>query len=87
MSARPYEKVMYRCRLGSNGWWRVCPIGGEAQDAAATLNPLSKGASLTSLGGKGSSLLAGCRGPALCASYDFGDGLLGVSGGAFAAPG
>lgn len=60
------DKLMYRCRVGRNGWFRVAPIGGEGQDASATLNPLNKGASLTGLGARGSSLLAGCRGPALC---------------------
>jgi hypothetical protein len=40
------DKVMYRCRVGNKGWVRISPIGGEGQDAAATLNPL-KGASLT----------------------------------------
>lgn len=77
------EKIMFRCRFGDNGWLRVAPLGGEGGDAAATLNPLSKGASLTGLGAKGSSLLAGCRGPAVSASRDFGDGLFGLSGGAF----
>ena len=60
------DKLMYRCRVGTNGWLRVAPIGGEGQDAAATLNPLSRGASLTGMGASGSSLLAGCHGPALC---------------------
>lgn len=60
------DKLMYRRRVGNSGWLRVAPIGGEGQDAAATLNPLGKGATLTGLGAKGSSLLAGCHGPALC---------------------
>lgn len=60
------DKLMYRCRMGRNGWLRVAPIGGEGQDASATMNPLSKCATLTGFGARGSSLLAGCRGPALC---------------------
>jgi hypothetical protein len=77
------EKVMYRHRIGSRGWLRISPIGGEGQDAAATLNPLSKGGALTSFGARGSSTLSRCEGAAACASYDFGDGLFGVSGGVF----
>ena len=77
------EKVMYRHRIGSRGWLRISPIGGEGQDAAATLNPLSKGGALTSFGARGPSTLSRCEGAAACASYDFGDGLFGVSGGVF----
>ena len=79
------EKLMYRKRVGRNGWIRLAPIGGEGQDAAATLNPFSpgRGVALTNLAAVGSPTLAECRGTALCASYDFADALFGVSGGFF----
>jgi hypothetical protein len=79
------EKLMYRRRLGPNGWLRVAAAGGEGQDAAATLNPFARGrgVSLTTLGASGSPTLNECRGTAMCASYDFADQLVGVSGGIF----
>ena len=79
------EKLMYRKRVGRDGWIRLAPIGGEGQDAAATLNPFSpgRGVALTNLAAVGSPTLAECRGTALCASYDFADALFGVSGGIF----
>ena len=80
------EKVMYRHKRGKRGWVRVAPMGGEGVDAAATLNPLSKGMTLTSFGSRGPALLAGCRGASVCGSFDFADGLFGVSAGGFAAP-
>ena len=79
------EKLMYRKRVGRDGWIRLAPVGGEGQDAAATLNPFSpgRGVALTNLAAVGSPTLAECRGTALCASYDFADALFGVSGGFF----
>lgn len=79
------EKLMYRRRLGPNGWLRVAAAGGEGQDAAATLNPFARGrgVSLTTLAASGSPTLNECRGTAMCASYDFADQLVGVSGGIF----
>ena len=76
---------MYRRRLGPNGWLRVAAAGGEGQDAAATLNPFARGrgVSLTTLAASGSPTLNECRGTAMCASYDFADQLVGVSGGIF----
>lgn len=79
------EKLMYRKRVGRDGWIRLAPVGGEGQDAAATLNPFApgRGVALTNLAAVGSPTLAECRGTALCASYDFADALFGVSGGIF----
>ena len=70
------EKLMYRKRVGRNGWIRLAPIG-EGQGARATLNPFSpgRGVALTNLAAVGSPTLAECRGTALCASYDFADAL------------
>jgi hypothetical protein len=77
------EKLAYRYRLGHDAWVRFVMLGGEGHDAAATLNPTSKGASLTGFGSRGAAALARCRGPAVCFSRDARDGLVGFAGGAF----
>ena len=77
------DKLVYRCRVGRDAWIRLAVLGGEGQDVAATLNPLSKGASLSGLGGAGSSVLARCRGAAACASREFAEGLVGLAAGVF----
>ena len=77
------DKLVYRCRVGRDAWIRLAVLGGEGQDVAATLNPLSKGASISGLGSSGSSVLARCRGTAACASREFADGLVGLAAGVF----
>ena len=64
-------------------WVRLVLVGAEGHDAAATLSPTSKGASLSGLGSKGAAALAGCRGAAECASVDARDGVAGVAAGVF----
>ena len=77
------DKLVYRSRVGRDAWIRLAVRGGEGQDVAATLNPLSKGASISGLGSSGSSVLARCRGTAACASREFADGLVGLAAGVF----
>ena len=77
------DKLSYRVRLGRDAWAKVTFLGGEGHDAAATLNPTSKGASLTGLGAKGAAALSACKGPALCFSKDLNDGFAGFAGGIF----
>ena len=77
------DKLAYRRRCGPDAWVRVVLAGAEGHDAAATLSPTSKGASLTGLGTKGAAALAGCRGAAVCASVDAPDGAAGVAAGLF----
>ena len=77
------DKLAYRRRCGPDAWMRLVLIGAEGHDAAATLSPTSKGASLSGLGTKGAAALAGCRGAAVCASVDAPDGAAGVAAGLF----
>jgi hypothetical protein len=77
------DKLAYRRRCGPDAWVRLVLVGAEGHDAAATLSPTSKGASLSGLGAKGAAALAGCRGAAVCASVDAPDGVAGVAAGVF----
>ena len=77
------DKLAYRRRCGPDAWVRLVLVGAEGHDAAATLSPTSKGASLSGLGSKGAAALAGCRGAAVCASVDAQDGVAGVAAGIF----
>ena len=77
------DKLAYRRRCGPDAWVRLVLVGAEGHDAAATLSPTSKGASLSGLGTKGAAALAGCRGAAVCASVDAPDGAAGVAAGLF----
>ena len=77
------DKLAYRRRCGPDAWVRVVLAGAEGHDAAATLSPTSKGASLTGLGTKGAAALAGCGGAAVCASVDAPSGVAGVAAGLF----
>ena len=77
------DKLAYRRRCGPDAWVRLVLVGAEGHDAAATLSPTSKGASLSGLGSKGAAALAGCRGAAVCASVDARDGVAGVAAGIF----
>ena len=77
------DKLAYRRRCGPDAWVRLVLVGAEGHDAAATLSPTSKGASLSGLGARGAAALAGCRGAAVCASVDAPDGVAGVAAGVF----
>ena len=52
------DKLAYRRRCGPDAWVRLVLVGAEGHDAAATLSPTSKGATLSGLGSKGAAALA-----------------------------